>query len=104
LRYVVEISGPAQADIDKQADYLVSEGAAAERIQDWVNRIEDAIASLAKMPERCPRIPEPLPAVLLTLHHLVAGAHRIVFGIDRQNLRVIIYRVFHGARVLQSLG
>jgi plasmid stabilization system protein ParE len=103
LRYVVEISGPAQADIDKQADYLVSEGAAAERIQDWVNRIEDAIASLAKMPERCPRIPEPLPAVL-TLHHLVADAHRIVFGIDRQNLRVIIYRVFHGARVLQSLG
>lgn len=103
MHYVVEISGPPQADIDKQADYLVSEGAAAERIQDWVNRIEDAIASLAKMPERCPRIPEPLPAVL-TLHHLVAGAHRIVFGIDRQNLRVIIYRVFHGARVLQSLG
>jgi plasmid stabilization system protein ParE len=81
----------------------VSDGAGAERIQDWVSRIEDAIASLAKMPERCPRIPEPLPGAL-PLHHLVAGAHRIIFGVDRSNLRVIIYRVFHGARVLQSLG
>jgi plasmid stabilization system protein ParE len=79
LHYVVEISGPARADIDKQAHYLVNEGAGAEQIQDWVSRIEDAIASLAKMPERCPRIPEPLPAVL-PLHHLVAGAYRIVFG------------------------
>jgi plasmid stabilization system protein ParE len=103
LRYVVEISGPARADIDKQADYLVSEGVAAERIQEWVTRIEGAIASLAKMPERCPRIPEPL-SVALPLHHLVTGAHRIVFGIDRSDLRVIIYRVFHGARVLQPLG
>jgi plasmid stabilization system protein ParE len=102
LRYVVEISGPAEADIDKQADYLVSEGAGAERILEWVSRIEGAIASLAKMPERCPRISEPLPAAL-PLHHLMAGAHRIVFGIDQSNLRVIIYRVFHGARVLQSL-
>jgi plasmid stabilization system protein ParE len=102
LHYVVEISGPARADIDKQARYLVNEDAGAERIQDWVSRIEDAIASLAKMPERCPRIPEPLPAAL-PLHHLVAGAYRIVFGIDRSKLRVVIYRVFHGARVLSSI-
>ena len=81
----------------------MSEGASAKRIQEWESRIEDAITSLAEMPERCPRIPEPLPAAL-PLHHLIAGTHRIVFGIDRRNLRVMIYRVFHGARVLGSIG
>ncbi len=103
MRYVVEISGPARADIDRQAHFLMDEGASAERIQEWESRIENAVASLGEMPERCPRIPESLPAAL-PLHHLIAGAHRIVFGIDRQNLRVIIYRVFHGARVLESIG
>jgi toxin ParE1/3/4 len=102
LRYVVEITAPAQADIDAQVAYLQDEALTAERIIHWIERLQIAIASLQKMPERCPPIPEPLPA-RLPVRHLLVGPHRIVFAVDNSRAAVVIYRVFHGSRVLDSI-
>lgn len=102
MRYAVEITAPAQADIDAQAGYLQDENFAAERIIRWIERLQTAIASLQEMPERCPPIPEPLPA-RLPIRHLLVGPHRIVFAVDHARAVVVIYRVFHGARLLDSI-
>lgn len=103
MRYVVEITGPAAGDIEEQVTFLFNEGATSERVMDWVRRVDAAIASLEAMPERCPRIPEALPSEL-PVHHLLIGSHRIVFAIDRSRGRVVVYRVFHGARMMESIG
>lgn len=100
MRYVVRISGPAQQDLDQQIDFLLSEGVSLERILQWVSRVSAAVGSLAEMPERCSRIPEPL-ITDVPIHHLLMGQHRIVFGIDGVSNVVTVYRVFHGARRLE---
>ena len=103
MRYAVEIANPAAADIDEQVDFLFNEGAPPERVLEGVARIDEAMASLAEMPERCPRIPEPLPTTL-PVHHLLMSSHRIVFAIDRSRMWVVVYRVFHGARRMETIG
>lgn len=103
MHFAIEITGPARRDVDGQVDFLLENGVSGQTVLEWVESLEAAIASLATMSERCPRIPEPLPAEL-PIHHLLVGRHRIIFGIDTEKTKVVVYRVFHGARRLQSSG
>jgi hypothetical protein len=32
------------------------------------------------------------------IRHLIYFSHRIIFGIERENKRVVIYRIYHGSR------
>ena len=103
MHFAIEITGPARKDVEEQVYFLLENAVSGEKILESVERPESAIASLGGMPERCPRIPEPLPGEL-PIHHLLVGRHRIVFGIDTELAKVVVYRVFHGARRLQSIG
>jgi len=93
----VEITPAAEADIAEIWEYISqdSPGNAAA----FVQVLEEQIASLEKFPERCLRIPE--NAILSTAYrHLVFGVYRTLYRITGE--RVIILRVVHGARLLDS--
>ena len=94
----VEITPLAEADIAEIWEYIAqdSPGNAAA----FVLALEGQIASLEQFPERCPRIPE--NEILGTAYRqLLYGAYRTIYRIIGK--RVIILRVLHGARLLDSL-
>ena len=64
-----------------------------------VLRLEDQIGTLERFPERCPLVPE--NELLGTAYrHLLYGNYRTIFKIVGS--RVIILRVLHGARLLDT--
>ena len=65
----------------------------------FVLRLEDQIGTLERFPERCPLVPE--NELLGTAYrHLLYGNYRTIFKIVGS--RVIILRVLHGARLLDT--
>ena len=56
-----------------------------------------AIYSLEEFPERCPTIPEQREFPF-EIRQLVYFSHRIIFAVEGEKERVVIYRVYHGAR------
>ncbi len=96
-KYYVKITKIAESDIHDIFEYIArdSESAAIN----WVEEIERQIDSLEKFPLRCPIIPEAQELKSGDKYrHILYGNYRTVFTIDAS--RVIIMRVFHGARLL----
>ena len=56
-----------------------------------------AIYSLEDSPERCPEIPE-RDEFSFEVRHLLYFSHRIVFRVEREKNRVVIFRVYHNSR------
>ena len=65
----------------------------------FVIRLEEQIGTLERFPERCPLIPEN-ELLGAAYRHLVYGNYRTIFKIVGS--RVIILRVLHGARLLDT--
>jgi plasmid stabilization system protein ParE len=57
MAFRVEITPEAEYDGEAILAWLLSQGAGDTGIR-WFLALEDAIASLANFPERCPRAPE----------------------------------------------
>jgi plasmid stabilization system protein ParE len=96
-KYYVEITKIAESDIQEIFEYIArdSESAAIG----WAEEIERQIDSLEKFPLRCPIIPEaPELGSGDKYRHILYGNYRTIFTIDVS--RVMILRVFHGARLL----
>ena len=64
---------------------------AAER---WFRQLVQAIYSLEELPERCPLIPEQ-DEFPFEIRHLIYFSHRIIFRVEREKNRVVIFRVYH---------
>ena len=65
----------------------------------FVLRIEEQISTLEDSPERCPLVPE--NELLGTAYrHLLYGNYRTIFKVIGS--RVIIMRVLHGSRLLDT--
>ena len=65
----------------------------------FIQRLEEQIGTLERFPERCPLVPE--NELLGTAYrHLLYGNYRTIFKIAGS--RVIILRVLHGARLLDT--
>jgi len=64
----------------------------------WFRGLVRAIYSLEEFPERCPIIPEQRNFGF-EIRHLIYFSHRIIFSIQPAAERVLIYRVYHGARL-----
>jgi len=65
----------------------------------FVLSLEEQIGRLERFPERCPLVPE--NELLGTAYrHLLYGSYRTIFKIVGS--RVIILRVLHGARLLDT--
>ncbi len=96
-KFSVEITPSAEADIAEIWDYIAQDS--PPNAEAFVLAVEEQIASSEKFPERCSRIPE--NEILGTSYrHLIHGAYRTIFRIAGS--RVIILRVIHSARLLDT--
>ena len=65
----------------------------------FVLRLEEQVGTLERFPERCPLVPEN-ELLGADYRHLLNGNYRTIFKIVSS--RVIILRVVHGARLLDT--
>ncbi len=97
MAFQVDITEPALADAEDCVRFIrdvKKEPDAAER---WFRELVEAIYSLEQLPERCPVIPEH-SEFSFEIRHLIYFSHRIVFRVQHDSNRVVVYRVFHGHR------
>ena len=96
-KFRVEITEAAEADVAEIWEYIVQDK--PEAATAFVLRLEEQIGTRERFPERCPLVPE--NELLGTAYrHLVYGNYRTIFKIAGS--RVIILRVLHGARLLDT--
>ena len=96
-KYRAEITGTAEADVTDIREQIAQDKPAAATA--FVLRIEEQISTLEDSPERCPLVPE--NELLGTAYrHLLYGNYRTIFKVIGS--RVIILRVLHGARLLDT--
>lgn len=95
-KYHVKMTATAERDITASWDYIAHD---SEKAADqFIDTIEEKIASLASFPERNPLIPESSLLQKQHFRHLVYQRYRIIYRIEE--MTVYVLRVFHGARSL----
>jgi toxin ParE1/3/4 len=96
-KFSVEITATAEADIAEIWEYISQDN--VDTATAFILRLEEQIGTLEMFPERCPPVPE--NRLLGTAYrHLLYGNYRTIFKIT--GARVIIMRVLHGARLLDT--
>jgi toxin ParE1/3/4 len=96
-KYRVEITATVEADTAAIWDYIARDNPDAAIA--FILHLEEQIGTLERYPERCPLVPE--NDLLGTAYrHLLFGNYRTIFKII--GARVIILRVIHGARLLDT--
>jgi plasmid stabilization system protein ParE len=94
----VETTAEAEREGEAILEWLLAEGAGETGLR-WFIALEDAIASLANFPERCPLAPEDTDFPF-EVRHLMYGrrphVYRILFTI--QGDTVYILHIRHGRR------
>lgn len=97
MSHRVIIETRAIRDIDEATGWIAAQ--APEAAERWFDAVENAINSLARFPERCPRAREDgwfnyeLRQLVVGRRH---GRHRIIFTIRTDAVHVLHVR--HGAR------
>jgi plasmid stabilization system protein ParE len=98
MTFRVETTAAAEQDADAILDWLVSQHAGDTGIR-WFLALQDAVASLAELPARCPLAPEST-AFPFEVRHLLYGrpphVYRILFTIEDNTVYVLHIR--HGRR------
>ncbi len=98
MTFRVETTAAAEQEADAILDWLLSQHAGDTGIR-WFLALQDAIASLAEFPRRCPLAPEST-AFPFEVRHLLYGhtphVYRILFTIENQTVYVLHIR--HGRR------
>lgn len=97
-RYSVEITQIAEKDIREIYEYISLDKMLSAR--QWVRELEHQIESLESFPLRCPVIPES-KELGRAYRHLIYGNYRTIFKVIGE--RVVIMRVIHGARLLDTM-
>ena len=96
-KFRVDITETAEADVAEIWQYIAQDKPDAAIA--FVRRLEEQIRTLERFPERSPLVPE--NELLGTAYrHLLHGNYRTIFKIVGS--RVIILRVLHGARLLDT--
>ncbi len=96
-KYKVDITASAEADITAIWDYIAQDNPASAT--SFILRLEEQIGALEVLPERCPLVPES-EYLGVAYHHQIFGQYRTIFKIA--GARVIIMRIIHGARLLDT--
>ena len=96
-KYKVDITASAEADIEGIWDYIAQENPASATA--FILCLEEQIGALEVLPERCPLVPES-EYLGVAYRHQIYGQYRTIFKII--GARVIIMRVIHGARLLDT--
>ena len=96
-KFRVDITKAAEADVTEIWEYNAQDKPDAATA--FVLRLEEQIRTLERFPERAPLVPE--NELLGTAYrHLLHGNYRTIFKIVGS--RVIILRVLHSARLLDT--
>ncbi|MBU1207654.1 MAG: type II toxin-antitoxin system RelE/ParE family toxin [Proteobacteria bacterium] len=96
-KFRVDITEAAEADVAEIWEYIAQDKPDAATA--FVLRLEEQIRTLERFPERSPLVTE--NELLGTAYrHLLHGNYRTIFKIVGS--RVIILRVLHGARLLDT--
>ena len=97
MAFQVDITEPALVDAENYVRFIDEVKKEPEAGGRWFRGLIQAIYSLEELPERCPVIPEheEFPK---EIRHLIYFSHRIIFGIEPESKRVVIYRIYHGSR------
>ncbi len=95
--FQVDITEPALIDAENYVRFIRDVRKEAESAERWFRGLVQAIYSLEEQPERCPVIPEQ-KEFAMEIRHLIYFSHRIIFRVERERKRVVIYRVYHGSR------
>lgn len=98
MAFRVETSAEAEADTEEIFDWLVSQHAGEAGMR-WFLALEEAIASLATLPERCPPAPENTTfhfEVRQLLYGRRPNVYRILYTIEGDT--VYILHIRHGRR------
>lgn len=93
MNYQVAITPRAQSDLLGIVEWISQNS--PENAENWLNRLLDAIDSLATFPARCAVAPEN-EFHQHQVRHLLFGEYRILFSITES--RVLVLHVRHGAR------
>ena len=96
-KFNVDITSAAEADVAEIWEYIAQDDPDAAAA--FVLRLEEQINTLERFPERCPLVREN-ELLGTSYRHLVYGNYRTIFKIIES--RVIIMRVLHGARLLDT--
>ena len=97
MAFQVDITEPALIDAEEYVGYIRDVKKEPEAAERWFRGLVQAIYSLEDLPERCPVIleQEEFP---FQIRHLMYFSHRIVFRVERERNRVVIFRIYHGSR------
>ena len=99
MAFQVDITEPALADAEDYVRFIREVRKQPEAAGRWFRGLVRAIYSLEKRPERCPVIPE-VEDFSFEMRHLIYFSHRIIFRVERDRNRVVVFRVYHGSRHL----
>ena len=103
MAFQVDITEPALADAEDYVRFIREAGKQPEAAGRWFRGLVRAIYSLEERPERCPVIPE-VEDFSFEMRHLIYFSHRIVFRVERDRNRVVVFRVYHGSRQALAEG
>lgn len=78
----IQITQPAKTDVQKSFDWW-SENRSPAQATEWYERIYHAIATLERMPQRCPLVPEKGLSQ--------AGVRQLLFGIGKRPTHRIVF-------------
>lgn len=96
-KYRVEIAETAEGDLGEIWAHIAADS--VDNATRFVIRLEQAIGTLERLPQRCFSIPE--NSLLGTdYHHLILGEYRVIFRIARTT--VFVLRIVHGNRLLDN--
>jgi plasmid stabilization system protein ParE len=94
MAFRVETSAQAESEANSILEWLLSEHAGETGIR-WFLALDDAIASLARFPERCPLAPETrrFPfEVRQLLYGRKPSVYRILFTVDGETVKILHIR------------
>ena len=97
MAFQVDITEPALVDAEDYVRFIREVKKEPEAAERWFRGLVQAIYSLEDLPERCPVVPEH-EEFSFEIRHLIYFSHRIIFRVERERSRVVIFRVYHGSR------
>lgn len=93
MKYTVEYTERAERDLYGAFSYIERE--APLNARRWLESMEEAVAGLARFPERCPRARES-DALGADVRQLVRGGYRVLFTLTGRSVHILHIR--HGRR------
>jgi toxin ParE1/3/4 len=96
-KYRVDVSEPAESDLRDIIRYIASQLPAPISALQMMELLEEAMAGLSDMPERCPLVVDERLSQM-GYRKLILRNHIVFFSIDEKNNVVDVERILYGRR------